>query len=113
MLEKIKCPKKSYYRCDGVTADEYFEPQLVWEIKCADLSISPVHSAAAGMVDPTKGISLRFPRFIRERDDKNPDQATNAEQIVEMYNAQGAFKSYLKKICFDSKFYSKSLNVMF
>ena len=107
MLEKIKCPKKSYYRCDGVTADEYFEPQLVWEIKCADLSISPVHSAAAGMVDPTKGISLRFPRFIRERDDKNPDQATNAEQIVEMYNAQGAFKSYLKKFVLIQNFTQK------
>ena len=90
MLSKIQCPKKSYYRCDGVTADVYFEPQLVWEIKCADLSISPVHTAAAGLVDPTKGISLRFPRFIRERDDKKPDQATNADQIVEMYNSQGS-----------------------
>lgn len=108
MLEKIKCPKKSYYRCDGVTADEYFEPKLVWEIKCADLSISPVHSAAAGMVDPTKGISLRFPRFIRERDDKNPDQATNAEQIVEMYNAQGAFKIYFIKLFCASRLDSKS-----
>lgn len=88
MLSKIVCDKKAYYR--GVAADVYFEPQLVWEIKCADLSISPVHQAAAGLVDPNKGISLRFPRYIRERADKNPDQATSADQIVEMYNSQGS-----------------------
>ncbi|KAJ3344691.1 tRNA ligase [Entophlyctis luteolus] len=92
---KLDTPPAYYLWTDvpSVRPDVWFAPVQVWEVKAADLSISPVYHAAKGICDPARGISLRFPRFVRVRDDKSPEQATNAEQVAAMYKAQNLNKA--------------------
>ncbi|KAL7798035.1 DNA ligase [Trichoderma ceciliae] len=89
----IARPKPFYSHSTGGQhqPDVWFEPRYVWEVKTADLTLSPRYKAAwKEGVDPAgeKGISLRFPRFIKIRDDKKPDEATSSRQVAEMYRKQ-------------------------
>jgi len=86
--EEVRLGEKEDNFETGERAPFWFEPREVWEIRGADITISPVHCAGMGMVHPTRGMSMRFPRFIRKRPDKRPDQATTPQQIADMFARQ-------------------------
>jgi DNA ligase-1 len=84
----VKSIPENYKFASSLKPDVLFSPSQVWEVLAADLSLSPVHLAAMGTVHKTKGIALRFPRFIRLRPDKSPKDCTDAEQVVQLFKNQ-------------------------
>jgi DNA ligase-1 len=68
--------------------DVWFEPGLVVEVLGAELTLSPVHTAAWGRLKEDAGLALRFPRFTgRYRDDKSPEDATTVAEVLDLYRA--------------------------
>ena len=75
--------------------DVWLDPELVFEIKAADIQISPVYKSAKSELKDElgKGLGLRFPRFVRWRKDKNPISATDSRFIYEIYKAQALIQN--------------------
>ena len=69
--------------------DVWFEPSVVLEVVAAEITLSPIHTAARDVLKEGSGLGIRFPRFTgRVRDDKAPEQATTVDEIVRMYSMQ-------------------------
>ncbi len=82
-------PRPSYVEYAG-SPDVWFEPQEVWEMAFADITMSPTYTAAIGLVSDERGLSLRFPRFLKARDDKSVEEASTADFLAGLWRKQQA-----------------------
>ncbi|KIV97351.1 hypothetical protein PV10_01113 [Exophiala mesophila] len=82
--------RPSYIEYSAYEPDVWFEPQEVWEMAFADITLSPTYTAAIGLVSEERGLSMRFPRFLRVREDKSIEEASTAEFLAALYRKQEA-----------------------
>lgn len=80
----------SFIEYSGPMPDVWFEPQEVWEMAFADITLSPTYTAAIGLVSDERGLSLRFPRFLKKRDDKSIEEASTNEFLASLWRKQEA-----------------------
>ena len=89
MLEEYRREDR-HPRVDALLeADIWFSPSLVIEVLGDEITLSPIHTCAFNRMREKSGLAIRFPRFTgRWREDKAPEDATQVDEIVDMYNAQ-------------------------
>jgi len=88
-LEKHKLPRKSPRVNSTLEADVWFEPRIVIEVIGAEITLSPIHTAAMNRIRAGSGLAIRFPRFTGNyRLDKSAEDATTTNEILEMYQSQ-------------------------
>ena len=93
MMQKYVIQHKHPRVNSTLEADVWFEPAVVIEILGAEITLSPIHTCATDAIRKGSGLAIRFPRFTGNyRVDKAAEDATKAEEVVEMYRKQ------LKKI---------------
>jgi DNA ligase-1 len=88
-FKNIRRTKPSYVEYAG-HPEVWFEPQEVWEMAFADITLSPMYTAAIGLVSQDRGLSLRFPRFLRKREDKGIEEASTSEFLANLFRKQEA-----------------------
>jgi DNA ligase 1 len=76
---KIKNKPKNVEMDKIFTPDVFVSPKIVVEVGADEISVSPTHTA---------GYALRFPRLIKFRDDKKPEDATTVDEIKKMHEFQ-------------------------
>lgn len=106
-VEKIRTDEepKEYVVRKEVAPDFWVRPEIVVEILADEISRSSRHTAGsprsrfggagakaggppAARRPDGRGYSLRFPRLVRFRDDKDPEDATTVAEIARMRNIQ-------------------------
>lgn len=79
-LEVSEKPKE-YEVHKNLEPDVWTKPSLVVEILADEITRSPIHSA---------GLALRFPRLIKFRDEKSPEDATTLVELEKLFKMQKA-----------------------
>ncbi|RPB25475.1 ATP-dependent DNA ligase [Terfezia boudieri ATCC MYA-4762] len=95
-----RATRPSFYEPVGGAVGEpdvWFEAMEVWEVAFGDVTLSPVYPAARGMVSEERGLSLRFPRFVKVRKDKSVEEASDVGFLAGLWEKQMAVRERVKE----------------
>ena len=77
VLKKANARLNNVVVLKNMEPDVWIVPNTVIEVLAAEITKSPFHTAGGGL-------ALRFPRYIRIRNDKTPQQATTSDELKRM-----------------------------
>ncbi|MAG22364.1 MAG: DNA ligase [Candidatus Diapherotrites archaeon] len=86
ILSKISEDNKPKNVDSEIKPDFWVSPKYVVEAIADEITKSPIHTAGRGK--GKEGFALRFPRMVKLRQDKTPEQATTVLEIEKMFKNQ-------------------------
>jgi DNA ligase-1 len=89
MIDEIKINQKpkEYDVAKELIPDVWAKPKIVIEIQADEITKSPIHTALKDYFKDN-GLALRFPRMVRFRDEKEPNQATSTKELLKLFKMQ-------------------------
>jgi DNA ligase-1 len=89
LLMKHKIDHKPARVDSTVVPHVWVQPKFVVEVRADEITQSPMHTCGK---ETGTGYALRFPRILKLRNDKEPEQATSVKEIIAMYQNQKRVK---------------------
>ncbi|HII38995.1 TPA: ATP-dependent DNA ligase [Candidatus Micrarchaeota archaeon] len=86
MLSEIEVAKKPDNVDSVLVPSKWVKPRYVVSVTADEITQSPTHTCCR---KGNQGLALRFPRFKELRTDKNPEDATTEDEVMELYEMQG------------------------
>ena len=86
IAQKLKLSKRPARVESKQEPSFWVEPKEVIEVYADEITRSPIHTAGAD--EEGIGYALRFPRVVRFREDRGPEDTTSVKEIEKMYKQQ-------------------------
>lgn len=85
LLSKISAKNKPARVLSELTPTHWVSPKYVIEVRADEITKSPLHSCGR---NSGTGYALRFPRMIKIRSEKKPEDSTTSDEIINMFKLQ-------------------------
>jgi DNA ligase-1 len=87
-LDTTRVPARPWQVDSALEPDVWVQPRYVLEVLAGEITRSPMHTA--GKISDEPGYALRFPRVIRLRPDRRPEDATTEADVIALYHLASA-----------------------
>ncbi len=88
MLEPFVTPRRDPRINALLEPDVWVSPRIVLEVIGDEITLSPVHTCAFNSIRKGSGLAIRFPRLVKRREDRGPEDATTVKELTELYRMQ-------------------------
>lgn len=80
---KIQNPHSNISKIGRLKPDYWIKPQIIFEVRCDSISLSSFYQGANEYTTEGQGVSLRFARLLRVRDDKELSDLSSVLDILQ------------------------------